>query len=722
MGADWVEGMRAEPAPAGRIDAGSLARPDGRAPVALGLAAEGVTLHLRLGTAWRAVETVPLDAVDFQDRIAALAAHAAELSGPAAGAADSGRGGVGPARLWLPEDQVLSRWLVLPAGRRGVEAAARAMAEATGLDAAELALAIAPGPAREARLVLATPLSTWREARDYAERWGFRPETVSIGPRQMAPAERAAFGAEGPAFEAYPVLLAAAARSAPRRALAGVAVAAAVAAVAALATLDAAAPLREALGLAPPGWAVAERAPEPAVPRDPLAAADPAAPAAPAGGDAAGQVPAEAEAQAGLRPPDDAPEPVAAPSREPAAGEAPARPEPAPEPRPDRAAPSPPARVAEAAPRDPDAPLAARPDDLSPAPATGPAPTRHAPEPPPALAWTRPALDLPGDAPPPVIAGRPDAPRAPASADRSIRPLPVLARLAAAEAPEPPGPAPASPPDPAPPDPPALDLAAAPSSAPGIAERQAGPALDPSLAPNPPPPPVGLFPLRPGDIAGNAGEASEGRDRAGDGAGGDGAGGDRDGDESGEPGILAAGLGPVLEAPAPPTRPVRAADPIPEASAQGAGPAPGDGAATGEPASAAVPEPAAEGLDLVALALPPERPSDLDPPAAAAPVEPGDDREGDGEGEDLPRVLRPSRGAVVDVATETGLVLDRTSLVGIVSLQSERQALVRLPNGRFRRVATGDDVEGWVVSRIGADAMRLSRGGQDRVLLLVGSE
>ncbi|MEM8697976.1 MAG: hypothetical protein AAGF44_02340 [Pseudomonadota bacterium] len=80
----------------------------------------------------------------------------------------------------------------------------------------------------------------------------------------------------------------------------------------------------------------------------------------------------------------------------------------------------------------------------------------------------------------------------------------------------------------------------------------------------------------------------------------------------------------------------------------------------------------------------------------------------------------PSSRSVRSAATEEGLPLDRTSLIGIINVNSGREALVRLPNGRFRRVGRGDVLDGWRVSLIGRDAMRLSRSGKNHTLLLVG--
>jgi Tfp pilus assembly protein PilP len=65
------------------------------------------------------------------------------------------------------------------------------------------------------------------------------------------------------------------------------------------------------------------------------------------------------------------------------------------------------------------------------------------------------------------------------------------------------------------------------------------------------------------------------------------------------------------------------------------------------------------------------------------------------------------------------LELDQTNLVGVIEASNGRRALVRLPDGDFRKVARGDDVNGWRVNSIERAAMRLTRKGQNRTLLLV---
>ena len=78
-----------------------------------------------------------------------------------------------------------------------------------------------------------------------------------------------------------------------------------------------------------------------------------------------------------------------------------------------------------------------------------------------------------------------------------------------------------------------------------------------------------------------------------------------------------------------------------------------------------------------------------------------------------------SPASVGNAASEHGLELDQTNLIGVIEARNGRRALVRLPDGDFRKVARGDDVNGWRVNSIERAAMRLTRKGQNRTLLLV---
>jgi hypothetical protein len=87
-----------------------------------------------------------------------------------------------------------------------------------------------------------------------------------------------------------------------------------------------------------------------------------------------------------------------------------------------------------------------------------------------------------------------------------------------------------------------------------------------------------------------------------------------------------------------------------------------------------------------------------------------------------PAAVPPTRAAappVESAAAQGTLALGATSLIGVIDANSGREALLRTPSGDYLKVARGDEVAGWRVSAIGHDAMRLTRGGESRTLLLV---
>ena len=85
----------------------------------------------------------------------------------------------------------------------------------------------------------------------------------------------------------------------------------------------------------------------------------------------------------------------------------------------------------------------------------------------------------------------------------------------------------------------------------------------------------------------------------------------------------------------------------------------------------------------------------------------------------LPAITGSTQRTIRATATESGLPLDQTVLIGILNLDTGRKALLRLPGGRYRSVIVGDVLDGWRVSIIGTDAMRVTRGGKDQTLLLI---
>ena len=70
-------------------------------------------------------------------------------------------------------------------------------------------------------------------------------------------------------------------------------------------------------------------------------------------------------------------------------------------------------------------------------------------------------------------------------------------------------------------------------------------------------------------------------------------------------------------------------------------------------------------------------------------------------------------------ASERGLDLDETSLIGVMDARNGRRALVRLPGGEYLKVTNGDLLNGWRVSSISREAMKLTRQGRQRTLQLI---
>ncbi|MEM9432868.1 MAG: hypothetical protein AAGA12_03025 [Pseudomonadota bacterium] len=77
----------------------------------------------------------------------------------------------------------------------------------------------------------------------------------------------------------------------------------------------------------------------------------------------------------------------------------------------------------------------------------------------------------------------------------------------------------------------------------------------------------------------------------------------------------------------------------------------------------------------------------------------------------------PTRASVARAATENNAIaLGRVALVGVFGTASNRRALVRMPNGRFRKVSVGDRVDGGRVAAIGDGQLRYTKGGRTLTL------
>ena len=85
-----------------------------------------------------------------------------------------------------------------------------------------------------------------------------------------------------------------------------------------------------------------------------------------------------------------------------------------------------------------------------------------------------------------------------------------------------------------------------------------------------------------------------------------------------------------------------------------------------------------------------------------------------------PRVVKPkipSNASVSRQATvKNAINLRKLNLIGVYGKPSSRRALVRMGNGRYRKVEVGDRIDGGRVSAIGDSELRYTKGGRSVVL------
>ena len=82
----------------------------------------------------------------------------------------------------------------------------------------------------------------------------------------------------------------------------------------------------------------------------------------------------------------------------------------------------------------------------------------------------------------------------------------------------------------------------------------------------------------------------------------------------------------------------------------------------------------------------------------------------------------PVSGRVARAATESNAIaLGDVALVGVFGTSSNRRALVRMPNGRFKKVSIGDRVDGGRVAAIDGNSLRYTRGGRTITLQMPNS-
>ncbi|MEP3845655.1 MAG: hypothetical protein ABJM43_09985 [Paracoccaceae bacterium] len=106
-------------------------------------------------------------------------------------------------------------------------------------------------------------------------------------------------------------------------------------------------------------------------------------------------------------------------------------------------------------------------------------------------------------------------------------------------------------------------------------------------------------------------------------------------------------------------------------------------------------------------------------PAARAPEEPQEERARTVRSI-APRTVKPTvptSASVTRQATlENAINLRKVNLIGVFGKPSERRALVRMPNGRYKKVQVGDSLDGGRVSAIGDSELRYSKGARNVVL------
>ncbi|MEL7166478.1 MAG: hypothetical protein AAGL96_13495 [Pseudomonadota bacterium] len=85
-----------------------------------------------------------------------------------------------------------------------------------------------------------------------------------------------------------------------------------------------------------------------------------------------------------------------------------------------------------------------------------------------------------------------------------------------------------------------------------------------------------------------------------------------------------------------------------------------------------------------------------------------------------PRAVTPSIPSSASVTREAtvrnAINLRRVNLIGVYGTPSDRRALVRLANGRYKKVQVGDRFDGGRVSAIGDSELRYQKGGRNVVL------
>ncbi len=103
-----------------------------------------------------------------------------------------------------------------------------------------------------------------------------------------------------------------------------------------------------------------------------------------------------------------------------------------------------------------------------------------------------------------------------------------------------------------------------------------------------------------------------------------------------------------------------------------------------------------------------------DSAAAAAPTEPVQ------TAAIAPRTVKPaapsSRGVAQSATVRNAINLKKISLIGVYGTPAARRALVRLPNGKYKKVKVGDRLDGGRVAAIGDSELRYTKSGRNLTL------
>ncbi|KUJ85761.1 hypothetical protein AVO45_01900 [Ruegeria marisrubri] len=135
-------------------------------------------------------------------------------------------------------------------------------------------------------------------------------------------------------------------------------------------------------------------------------------------------------------------------------------------------------------------------------------------------------------------------------------------------------------------------------------------------------------------------------------------------------------------------------------------------------------------LAVVRVPVPKPRPANIavqvvkEPPASSGSrrtaTGSGRNSESDEPGSFAARTVKPKAPSPASVARqatlENAINLRRVNLIGVYGSPANRRALVRLPSGRYKKVAVGDRLDGGKVIAIGDSELRYQKGGRNLTL------